>query len=430
MATLFDNLFENITNVRSERHNGSALQARGRQLEVRLPSGWPDSGELEWCLRESGEIRAHGSVPDIGDLPAEVRSAPLHVWSPADATLLTTVKLPTRSRNKIARALPYALEDRLLTDPAQLFFTYDFAEQDQLDVSVTSREMLSTWYAKFSQRDLQLRSLTPEILAIPLLTNAWSLFCDAQGCWLRTGQRSGFRCDVAAGSPPHLLTTALEQSGEKPETLVFHNPPEGTDLKAWEQVLGMEILTEHGPFQEFAEYDGRTNNLLQSEFSPPARSSSATRVYRPALIMFAIWLIGTIAMTTVEWWRLDNEHQRLVTEMTDIFKSTFPQEAGVIYDPYKQMQANLAGRSSDNDTESGNSFLPLLSRMAPVIGGKRDGTITEIAYRKDSLELSLNLPDYRSFETIKSNLNNGNIQYTVLRTRQTGGVVQVRLRID
>ena len=431
MATLFDNLTDNIANVRANRSDTSAMSGRAnRILELRLPSGWPDSGELEWCLRDGDSISAHGCVRTLDDLPGEVRNAPIHVWSPAEATLLTSVQLPTKSRSKIVKALPYALEDRLLTDPSELFFTFDRDKGGELNVSVTSRAILDSWISQFDEPGLQLRSMTPESLSIPLLANSWVLFCDGQDCWLRTGKQSGLKCRIESDNPPYVLTAALRQASQKPDTLVIHNPPEALDQGSWGEALGLAILTEQSSFWDVAERDHEGMNLLRDEFAPRTKTLTFKSRFRPAAYLLGIWLTGTVAVTSFEWWQLEREHNSLTAEMTAIFKASFPQQASVVVDPYRQMQANLSRGTDAGRGQSESGFLVSIGAIAPIISTVSNSSVTDIEYRNNSLIVGMKLPDYRTVENVKSALDKNQIDFTVLRTRQSGKVVLLQLRID
>jgi len=114
-------------------------------LELFLPRGWPEGGaQIDWYVR-SGASVSQGQAADLDEIPAYLKSTHVVVWTPPADTLLTQATLPTRSRNKIMQALPFALEDQLLGDPQQLHFAYYRQDDGTLAVAVTSRERLSTW---------------------------------------------------------------------------------------------------------------------------------------------------------------------------------------------------------------------------------------------------------------------------------------------
>ena len=430
MATLFNNLTNTLANIRpADREERSSL-SRDVRLRLRLPHGWPESGKVEWCLYEGPVVTARGNVEQLGELPADVRSAPAHAWSPAEDTLLTQVVLPTRSRSKITRALPFALEEKLVGDPSEQFFTFERSPDNSLAVSVTLRSRLQQWIAAFDDAGLALQSVTPITLSIPTLADAWMLHCDQHNCWLRTGLRSGYRCAMQAGHPPYMLKTALRDAKNKPETLIVQNPPEGFDLEAWTQDLGLEILVEESEFWEAAENNALPLNLLQQEFAPRRQIAGSGNLYRPAIFMITAWLIGTVLFTSFEWWQLNTEYTKLHSEMTSIFKKSFPQEASLIVDPYKQMQANLAQTASVDNNSSDTSFLSMLGTISPVLAGVGDLTMNEIAYQKDALTITVEVPNYRALETVKNSIGDSELKYEVRQVHQKEGKVIASIKLE
>ena len=157
-------------------------------LELFLPHGWPQSeAPIHWTARTGTDI-TWGDVYALEDLPAHVRRHVLLVWTPPADTLLTQAILPTRNRRKIAQALPFALEEQLLGDPASLHFAYQRHDEDALAVAVTARERMQTWLRTLHEARLQPTRLCPATLSLPLDVDDWGLaFVDQRG--QRPGQR-------------------------------------------------------------------------------------------------------------------------------------------------------------------------------------------------------------------------------------------------
>lgn len=430
MATLLNNLTNTLANIRSSDAGEHSSLSRDLRLGLRLPHGWPESGRIEWCLYEGSAVSAHGSVEQLGDLPADVRSAPAHVWSPAEETLLTRVTLPTRSRSKITRALPFALEERLIDDPSEQFFTFERSTENSLAVSITRRSRLRQWLAAFEDAGLAVESVTPITLSIPMLANAWMLHCEQDDCWLRTGVRSGYRCAMQAGRPPYMLKSALRDASHKPDTLIIQNPPEDFNLETWTQELGLEILVEQNAFWEAAECNSLPLNLLQQEYTPRKQIPGSSRLYRPAIYMITAWLIGTVLVTSYEWWRLNSQYTNLRGEMTAIFKKSFPQEASLIVDPYRQMQANLAQASSVGNNNSDTTFLSLLGATSPVLGRASNVTMKEISYQNNALTVAIEMPDYRTLEAVKNSIGDNGLKYDVRQVHQKEGKVIASIKLE
>jgi general secretion pathway protein L len=421
MATFFDQLTASISNVRSAGRSRPATAA-GQLLELRLLPGWPDAGGLDWCLREGETVTAQGSVRTPAELPSDVRVARVHVWTPASDTLLTSVRLPTRSRSQIARALPFALEDQLVSTPEDLHFTWERQGDEELSVAVTASPLLRRWLEPLLQADIHPQSLAPVTLSRPCLDHSWIVSWSGNESWLRTGSMSGFGLTATGdASVPLLLRKAMEEARAKdaaPEAIVVNHPPEGFDPQDWKKTLGVEILVEQTDFWSNSEPRSAALNLLQDEFAPQRRRIPVPRTILPAAVMIAVWLVGSISVTSIEWWRLSSRDHELRAQMTDIFKRTFPDQASLVVDPYLQMQRNL-NRAAGADS----GLSAMLARIAPGLTGIAAGGIHTIDYRDGALDLSLTVPSYRNLESVKSVLQQSGFTADVRNsTRNDKGV--------
>jgi len=431
MATLLENLSNNFANVRTGVTRATSRAApTEQQLELRIVSGWPDSGSIDWCLRAKGSVTAYGNINQLSELPAEFTQNPVHVWSSAETCLLTRATIPTRSRQKILRALPYALEDCVLGEPKDSFFAYRTMGHGNLNVGITTHQLLKTWTTLFNEAGLNVVSMAPETLAIPLLSQSWQVFYDARGCWVRTGVSSGFACPRDSASPPYILLSAISKTDTLPETLVAHNPPDDFNQANWENDLGLEVLVEQGSFWDSANPENLSIELLQGEFSPRTAGFRPGKTFRPAIILVTAWIIVALAVNSYEWIQLTLEKNRLIGEMSTIFRKTFPDQAQLIVDPYRQMQANLAKRTQPNQNINGSGFLPLLKRVAPLIDQHRNASLKSIAYQRGAIVIEIELPSYIELESLKRTLGGSASAYTVLRASQTGSTVNAKIKIE
>ncbi len=406
MATFFDQLTASISNVRSAAGERARPAApAGQRLELRLLPGWPETESLDWCLRQDDNIIAQGHARALTELPSDVRTGRVHVWTPASDTLLTTIRLPTRSRAQINRALPYALEDQLLSAPDELHFTWIREDGDTLAVAVTSRERMRQWLEPLAAAGIHPQSLAPLSLSRPCLEHGWIIAHVDGESWVRTGAHSGFAVGtVAEDAPPLLLRKALADTRadeSSPEALVVSNPPDGFDSETWQRELGCEILVEQTDFWSAADPAATNLNLLHDEFAPKGQRTPLPRTLLPAAVMVLVWLLGTLTFTAWDWWRLSSQNHRLVAEMTQIFRKSFPKQASLVVDPYQQMQRNLKSAAG---SAGGDVLSVLLAQLASPLARFHAGTLTSIDYHDGALDITLKLDSYKDLESVKSAL--------------------------
>ncbi|MDX1381724.1 MAG: type II secretion system protein GspL, partial [Xanthomonadales bacterium] len=111
---------------------------------------------------------------------------------PAEWLLLTEVTLPTRQAGKRAQALPFALEEHLLQDPARLHCVAGAPDGDgRSAAAAVDRERLQGVLDALGGANLLPSRALPDALCLPLETGRLTAL-DADGrCLLRWGAAHG-----------------------------------------------------------------------------------------------------------------------------------------------------------------------------------------------------------------------------------------------
>jgi general secretion pathway protein L len=401
----------------------------GARLDLLLPRGWPQTdAAIVWRWRSSGgETRSGEGM--IDSLPAS-GGAPVYVWTPASETLLTRAMLPTTSRAKVAQALPYALEEQLLDDPADLHFAWRRENDGSLSVAVTAKEYVRNWLTALARAGLKPAALCPATLLVPWSADCWSAAYVGDELLIRTGPTDGFTSPVTIDEPPALLAAALKEKRETarpPDYLIMFQPPPGFSADAWGNALGVSLRVEANSFWDVAGDSEPALNLLQGEFALKGEMGKHLRPWIPAAAMLAIWLIGTVAFDTVEWWRLQRQYDANTREMTALLMSAFP-ETKTILDPYQQMQRNMDTLQARGGTRA-NDMLVLLSRAATIPQTEPRARIRGVQYSERSLMLDVTLPDGTSLERVRQALQSNGVQADVVSNNAREKEIDGRLRL-
>ena len=404
-------------------------RAQGR-LDVILPSGWPETQEpLLWRWQRGKDKSQAGEATNLNEIPAALRGALVHVWTPATDTVLTTATLPTRARRKILQALPYVLEDRLLGDPETLHFAYRHEADGSLSVAVTSRERVNAWLQAFSQAGLRVVSLCPVTLLVPRALDCWSLSFSGHEILVRTGPVAGFVCSQSLEQPPPLLVSALQeaasQPGAAPENLVVFNAPRPFPVDAWSATLKLPVRVEPGSLWDKQGEPVAPVNLLQGQYSQSDSLFSGWRPFLPAAIMLGIWLLGNIAVDTSDWWRLRRQHAAAMQEMTGILLNSFP-ETKTVLDPAAQMQRSADALLSHSGKDE---FLALLARTASALQAA-PGKLHGVRYLDHSLTVEITWTTSTAPDAFRQALETAGVRAEVLALTPRAGEVDGRIRLQ
>ncbi|MHB8624351.1 MAG: type II secretion system protein GspL [Sulfuricaulis sp.] len=405
---------------------------QGNTLELLLPRGWPETkGTVQWRLCGGPGAVPHGQVTELNQIPGVGPMTRVHVWTPPVTTLLTHVTLPTRSRARIQQALPFALEDQLVGEPEHLHFAYRVLEDDSLAVAVTARERLQTWIARLTEAGLRPASASPALLALPWHVESWTVAFHADELWVRTGIAAGFVCAAGGAVPPIMLETALREARDKqsaPLNLNVLQPPAGFDSNAWAKQLGLPVNPNKQDFWTSQQETLPALDLLQGNFAPSSQLQELVPALRPAAIMLAIWIAGSLGFDLWEWWQLSRSHENLQHQMISLFRQTFP-KAQVIVDPALQMDRLVSAMQGKDGGNSGGDMLPLLENVAPVVQASPQLKLRAIEYGDSRLTLEITLPDFQTMETVKNAFTTRGLQVDVLDANSTAAGIEGRLRL-
>jgi general secretion pathway protein L len=149
---------------------------------------------------------------------------------------------------------------------------------------------------------------------------------------------------------------------------------------------------------------------------------------RPAAIMLAVWLVGSLGFNLWEWWQLKNAHENIRQEMISLFKRTFP-DAQVVVDPALQMQRLIGEMQDKGGKSSGADMLPLLGNIAPVIQASPQLKLRGMQYGETRLTLDITLPDFQTMETVKNAFTARGMQVEVIGANSTPAGIEGRLRL-
>jgi general secretion pathway protein L len=417
---------------RAKSATAASARTSGDRLDLVLPRGWPESsGPVYWRWSSRGGQPQSGQATDLHQVPEAARNARAHIWTPAGDTILTTASLPTRSPRKIAQALPFALEDRLLGDPETLHFAYRPESNGNLSVAVTARERLRQWTDTLTQAGIKPIMLCPATLLVPWAFDCWSLVFSENEVLVRTGGASGFVTPLAQASPPPLLVAALQEAVRTqttPEYLVTFSAPADFPAEAWGSLLQVPVRVETASVWDKQENPSAPLNLLQGQFEQKGQLGRSLRPYFPAAAMLLVWILGNFAVNSFDWWKLRQQHQEYTREMTSLLLSSFP-ETKTVLDPAAQMQRSidsLLARTGKRDRD----LLPMLAKTATTLRADTRVRLRGVRYADQSLTLELTWPTPSTPDAIRAALEAAGLRAEVLNLTPRAGEVDGRVRLQ
>jgi general secretion pathway protein L len=374
-----------------------------QSLLLRLPPAGQE--ETEWLtLDENGAptpTRQRGSLT----LAAAVwRTGSVVVLAPSMQILLAEPELPPGSGAKLARAVPFALEEQLTEDVDLLSFAIGRRRGNGgTPVAVASRSVLQGWLAELTAAGLDPQAIYPDISLMPENPGQTVLWLDKERLAVRRPGALPFAVElspvrealVVAG----VIADPLESTAEPrlKESAILYVTREDwakvegefEDLLEDFAALKVQLLAD-GPLPWLARGIGNPDavNLLQGEFSRTADYGARWHQWRMAAALAAALLVVHVAAQALQIRQAKRESAALDGQISQVFSSAMPGDA--LTDPRRQMQSKL-----ERIRKSGAGpqyFLRTLQTLSGALAVTPKTTISALSYRDDSLDMTVSAP--------------------------------------
>ncbi len=387
----------------------------------------PD-GRTSW-LTLSAQSRA-ASAANSGAPPAQALARVQRVVAivPAESVVLLDTPRMSAQRAQFVKAVPFALEDQLISPVEDLYFALpDRLIGERVAVAVVARKTLQGWIDQLGAAGVRPDAIFAETQLLPVGENAGSVMIENDRAVWRSGKNQGGVSDVPAlaewltviraGQPElHAMDVYdFRERAEKPPLPDRHIRYHGHQRDAL-SFLAAQLATEP------------ELNLLQGEFAPTHRRAPTQRLWRNAGLLGAAAVILLFVYFIADYWKLSRQSTQLETAAGQILHDSFPQMDNVAGDPRQLMQSALDNLRGGADA---TGLLHLLTQIAPALSSTTRTTLTSLEYHNATLELGLRAPDVPTLDLMRERLSTVpglNVQVTAANTGANG--VDGRLRIS
>ena len=409
-------------------------------LLLRLPA--PGQDETEWLtLDDDGKPATIRQRGPLSLAAAVARTAKVVVLAPATQILLAEPELPPGSGVKLARAVPFALEEQLTEDIDQLAFAIGRRHASGgTPVAVVSRAVLQGWISNLSAAGIEPTAMYADMGLLPENPGQSIL-------WLEHGRlavrRPGMLPFAVELSP---VTEALIVAGVIADPLAAEETPRVLESvilyvtrEDWERVqeefegllekfdsLKIQILTD-GPLPWLARDLAGTEavNLLQGEFARATDYGARWHRWRAAAFLAGALLIVHVAAQALQIHRVNRETAALDGEIAQVFSASMPAEK--LLDPRRQMQSQL-----DRIRKSGAGpqyFLRTLQALGGALEGTPKTTIDALSYREQSLDMKVTAPSLSALSQLSQLVGKQGLNAEIQSSTPTATGIEAHMQI-
>jgi general secretion pathway protein L len=336
---------------------------------------------------------------------------------PTEQVVLIEATLPRPLSRKLARqAAPNIIEELLSEDPADLHFAYpDKAPPGiRMPMAVCSPALLRD---HLDRCDTVPEHAIPDVLALPLHDNAWSLYLEPGRCLIRTGSFSGYAVDPANLD---LMLESIADQTSAPDALHLYGD-EGF-LPNLSPRFSIQVHTKN--LAEICHYQAdQCIDLLQGAFRP--RHGLGERIHPwllPLGIMLLWWLVS-VTNSLLEIDTVQKDNQAAEERLQESFTRLMPRGTRMV-NPTVQARRYLAEASRANTS---STIFALLDPLARALATTGKFQLERLDYREQRLEVQLNSKDIQQLDNLAKRLNTTTVRAQLKQLNLNQGVATANL---
>lgn len=349
----------------------------------------PDAdSEFGWVLMDRhGEALREGA----GALAGVPRADEVHAILPASRVLHARLKLPRVNAATIRELLPFAVEDRLLTDPAHIHAVAGRTDaHGETVVAVVDRVWLEGVTRLLARAGFAPSRAWCESALHAEQEGRWRVVLGATRNYLLESGGVAVPFDRPAGTDlPLAIRIAVDEArarGAAPTEIrvIVESGAATAEPAAWAEHTGVPVAAVAAPSNaRAAPIAADSIDLLSGDFAPASSRFPGFRVPRLAVGLACLIAILQVTLGAFDWWRMEGTRRALEAERVAIFQSVFP-EARTIVDPALQMSRNLAELQRARGQPAGDDFLALATAAAR---SSKPGPAKRLTYANGKLEV-------------------------------------------
>jgi len=409
-------------------------------LLLRLPE--PGQEETEWLVidaaGDSATTRQRGSLT----LAAAVsRSGKVIALAPATQVLLAEPELPPGSGVKLARAVPFALEENLTEDIDHLSFAVGRRRDGGgTAVAAVSRGVLQNWLTSLSEAGLQPMAVYADISLMPENPGVTVLWLENDRLAVRRPGNLPFAVELSpvrdaltvAGVIADPLDTAAQP--KIPESAVLYITREDwerseeafSELAHEFESFTVQLLPD-GPLPWLARSLASTDavNLLQGEFARTTDYGASWHRWRTTAALAACLLVVHVAAQALQIRQAKRETAVLDGQIASVFSQAMPAEP--MRDPRRQMQSRLdlihrSGGGPEN-------FLRTLLALSGAMAAAPKTDIDSLSYHEDSMDMKVTAPSLAALSQLSQVMGKQGVTTAIQSSTPVAGGVEAHLQL-
>lgn len=380
-------------------------------LLIHFNPAQPDSAA--WSLvNNAGELStmlAHGPLAEAAALAAKHKTI---VLLDSPAVHLDSVRLPIKNQQKLLRAIPYAIEEKIADDIDELHFVAGKTASDgRTPVAAIKHDVLKRILRSLEAASIYPLALIPDTLCLTANSSQWAVLLQEDRAKI---QFDSFDAGEFDRDALPLLIKAELQPDERtpPEKIILFSvagddsPSEDISAAIPPPIELLRVSYNTHPLVIFCGQYRRALplNLLQHAYKPKQKVNVNWQRWRLAASLATVWLCLNLGITSMQYYALADSNNKLQVEIDNIYKKTFPESARVV-NARIQMEQKLNELKGLGGDSAGSSLMALLADSSTALSSEKAVAIQAINYRNNTVDIEVTGANLQNIEQLNKKLN-------------------------
>lgn len=401
----------------------------------------PDTPDIAtWSLvNNTGELTTMISSGSLSDAASVAEKHKTVVLLDNTSVHVDNIKLPIKNRQKLLRAIPFALEEHIADDVDELHFVAGKPQQDgSVPVAAIKKETLERIIDKLDQAGITPDVIIPDSLCLTANSTQWAVLLHGNQANLQFNTFSGGEFDL--DTLPVILTSILQQqaitlpvkvilftrdgdTNEKITQAINHTLPEDVEL--------IDVSYNTHPLVVYCGHyqNAVPLNLLQDAYKPKSKNTIAWQQWRLAAALAVTWIVLSLGSASVEYYELQEKNKQLNVKIEKIYKKSFP-ESKKIVNARVQMEQKLNELKGSSSNSDGASMIALLSDSANALSSEDGITLQVINYRNNKMDMELTGTTLQAIESLNKKINKNSLKSEITSSSSEKDLIKGNILIQ
>jgi general secretion pathway protein L len=409
-------------------------------LLLRLPSA--SDSETEWSITD--ELGGRAGPRQRGPLTlaaALCDGRRVVAIAPATQVLIAEPVLPPGSGAKLARAVPFALEEQLTEDLADLHFALGRREdREGTPVAVVTRSAMDEWLEMLSSAGIKADAIYVDIDLLPVNPGHTVLWLEGERLAVRRPAAQPFVIELSPIEDALALAGVLRDPEQKTgdsisggdHALVYLTQDDWARVQAeFERLVDrfasvkIQLLAE-GPLSWLARELPRGNaiDLLQGPYALQTSLAGRWREWRLPAYLAAGLLAAHVGVQGLSIWKAKREARQLDSEIAQVFSASMPGQS--MNDPLRQMQNRLKSIHGAGPQQ----FLHSLDTLGRAVSGTPKASIDALSYRDQTMDVKVTAPSSDALGQLSRLVSDNGMHAQIQSSNPVGDGVEGRLQLQ